>query len=477
MRDSPARRPRSVRTRLTVWLIVVLVAGLTAAGVANVLLVRAFLVQRSDDQLLAMRERIAVLEQSAGGPAEISEATIRRVMPAHAAVYLLRDDGGLAVALSGEGGDTPQLPAAALQDRPQTPTGYHDGLVWLRALTVPMAGAEVSVQGLPGGPVAVSAAIVAIDMAPDRATIARLGLTEVVVGLVVAVVGGLVTAGLLRGGLRPLTEMASAARRVARGEPSSRLPASQASREAADLAEAVNEALDDREAAENRLRSFVADASHELRTPLTTVHGWADLYLQGGLPPAGVDDAMERIERSSTRMRRIVDDLGLLARVDAGLPLHLAETDLLVLVSEAVDDAHVVDPDRVVTLEDTTGAGRAVVRCDAERVAQVIRNLVGNAMQHTPSTAGVDVRVGVDGPVARLEVADHGPGIAPEDLPHVFERFYRSRARPSGEGSGLGLAIVQGIVQAHGGTVWVRSALGVGTTVTVELQASGPPAG
>jgi len=474
VRDSPARRPPSVRTRLTVWLIVVLVSGLTAAGVANVLLVRDFLVQRNDDQLLAVRERIAVLEQSAGRRAELSEATIRRVMPAHAAVYLLRDDGGLAVALSGGGGDAPQLPVAALQDQPQTPTSYHAGLVWLRALTVPMAGVEVSVPGLPGGPVAVSAAIVAIDMAPDRATIARLGLTEVVVGLVVAVVGGLVTAGLLRGGLLPLTEMASAARRVARGEPSARLPASQASREAADLAEAVNEALDDREAAENRLRSFVADASHELRTPLTTVHGWADLYLQGGLPPTRVDDAMERIERSSTRMRRIVDDLALLARVDVGLPLHLEETDLLVLVSEAVDDAHVVDPDRVVTLENTTGAGRVLVLCDGERVAQVIRNLVGNAMQHTPSTAGVDVRVGVDGSVVRLEVADHGPGIAPEDLPHVFERFYRSRSRPSGEGSGLGLAIVQGIVQAHGGTVQVRSALGVGTTVTVELPTSGP---
>lgn len=477
MKGSPTARPRSVRTRLTAWLIVALVAGLAVAGVASVLLLRDFLVARADDQLLAMRERIVVLERSSDRPAEISETTIRRIMPAHAAVYLLRDDGTLAVALSGEGGDAPPLPAAVLQDPPQAPTGYHDGLVWLQALRVPMVGAEVSVQGLPGGPVAVSSAIVAIDMAPDRATIARLALTEAVAGLVVAAVGGLVTTWLLRSGLRPLSEMAAAARRVARGEPSARLPAGQASLEAADLAEAVNEALDDREAAENRLRSFVADASHELRTPLTTVQGWADLYLQGGMPRSGVDGAMERIERSATRMRRIVEDLALLARVDAGLPLRLAESDLLALVGEAVQDAGVIDPDRVVTLADATGTGRVAVRCDEERVAQVVRNLVGNAMQHTPSGAGVDLRLDVIGPVARLDVADHGPGIRPEDLPHVLERFYRGRSRPSGEGSGLGLAIVVGIVGAHGGTVRVRSVLGEGTTVTVELPICGPNAG
>ncbi len=456
-------------------MIVVLVVGLTVSGWASVFLVRGFLVQRADDQLVAMRERIAVLGESRDRPAVLGESTIRRVMPAHSVVYLMRAGGGVAVALATDAADAPVLPAAALDDPSATPTGYRDGMVWLQAIAVPMPQVQVSVDGLPGGPVVVQSAVLAIDMASDRATVARLGLTEAVAGLVVALVAGLLAAGLLRRGLAPLTAMADAARRVTTGDPSARLPTAQGSLEAGDLAEAVNAALDEREAAENRLRSFVADASHELRTPLTSVQGWADLYLQGGLPPSGVDDAMERIERSATKMRRIVDDLGLLARTDAGLPLRVGEVDLFELAVEAVQDARVVDPERPLSARNLTGREQVPVRCDAERIAQVVRNLVGNAMQHTPPGSPVDVRVRTDGDIAVLEVEDHGAGIPPQDMPHVFERFYRGRSRPSGVGSGLGLAIVQGIVQAHGGTVHIGSVPGRGTTAAVELPAGGPP--
>jgi two-component system OmpR family sensor kinase len=241
------------------------------------------------------------------------------------------------------------------------------------------------------------------------------------------------------------------------------------------VAAVVKQAFDARRRAEDRLRSFVADASHELRTPLATMHGWIDLYVQGGLSdPAQLDHAMERMQAEVSRMRLLVDELALLAHLDAARPLNRGPVDVVALAAEVVDDGRVVSTERAITLE---GVSEAVVDGDAPRIQQVLRNLVGNAVQHTRPGTPVTVTVSFHDGHVLIEVRDNGDGIAPEHLPHVFERFYRadpSRSRDAGASSGLGLAIVEAITTAHGGTTGVTSTPGQGTTVRVTFPATAP---
>ncbi|NUT52627.1 MAG: two-component sensor histidine kinase [Saccharothrix sp.] len=241
------------------------------------------------------------------------------------------------------------------------------------------------------------------------------------------------------------------------------------------IATAVKQAFDAQRRAQDRLRSFVADAGHELRTPLATVSGWIDLYVQGGLSdPDQLDHAMERMQAVVGRMRLLVDDLALLAHLDAARPLDREPVDVVALAGEVVDDARVVSADRAITVR---GVAQAVVDGDGPRIQQVLRNLVGNAVQHTRPGTPVTVTVSSQGTDVAITVRDDGDGIAPEHLPHVFERFYRAdpgRSRDSGASSGLGLAIVEAIVTAHGGTVGVTSAPGQGTTVRVTFPVHRP---
>jgi two-component system OmpR family sensor kinase len=231
------------------------------------------------------------------------------------------------------------------------------------------------------------------------------------------------------------------------------------------VATAVKDAFAAQRRAQDRLRSFVADAGHELRTPLATLHGWIDLYVQGGLRDQDqLDHAMERMQAEVDRMRLLVDELALLAHLDAAQPVNRGPVDVVALAGEVVDDARVVTADRAITLR---GVAEAVVDGDGPRIQQVLRNLVGNAVQHTRPGTPVTVTVtSQEGDVA-VEVHDAGEGIAPEHLPHVFERFYRVDPARGGGSSGLGLAIVEAIVAAHGGTAGVTSAPGHGTTVRV----------
>jgi two-component system OmpR family sensor kinase len=244
------------------------------------------------------------------------------------------------------------------------------------------------------------------------------------------------------------------------------------------VAVAVKQAFDAQRRAEDRLRSFVADASHELRTPLATMLGWIELYVQGGLrDPDQLDHAMERMQAEAGRMRLLVNELALLAHLDAARPLDRGPVDVVALAGEVVDDARVVTVDRAITL---TGVAEAVIDGDGPRIQQVLRNLVGNAVHHTPPGTPVTVTVSSsDGEVA-ITVRDEGDGIAPEHLPHVFERFYRadpSRSRDTRGSSGLGLAIVEAIVTAHSGTAAVTSAPGEGTTVWVTFPTTARPDG
>jgi two-component system OmpR family sensor kinase len=281
---------------------------------------------------------------------------------------------------------------------------------------------------------------------------------------------------VLRLGVRPIKRMTKTATEIAAGNLSSRVPRGRRGTEAADLGDALNAmmtrietAFDERAASEARLRRFVADASHELRTPVTTIRGYAELYRHGGL--AATDDlnqAMDRTEREAIRMSSLVDDLLLLARLDEGRPLARTSVDLGVLGVDAAADARVVAPDRMVTAEVQEDVR---VDGDEDRLRQVLGNLVGNALVHTPPGTAVAVCIRDRGASAVVEVRDDGPGMSPDTVGRAFERFSRadeSRSRHAG-GSGLGLAIVQAIVVAHGGHVSLTSERGVGTTVRIEL--------
>jgi two-component system OmpR family sensor kinase len=220
---------------------------------------------------------------------------------------------------------------------------------------------------------------------------------------------------------------------------------------------------------EDRMRRFITDASHELRTPLTTILGFAELYRQGAA--SDVEMLMSRIESEARRMGGLVEDLLLLAQLDAQRPLERRRVDLLALASDAVHDARSLAPARTITMSVLDGPGTPEVLGDEARLRQVLGNLVSNALQHTPPDSGITVRVGTTGNDAVLEVADEGPGMDQEDAQRVFERFYRtdaSRTRASG-GTGLGLSIVDSLVRAQGGRVAVTTTPGRGCCFRVSM--------
>ena len=239
----------------------------------------------------------------------------------------------------------------------------------------------------------------------------------------------------------------------------------------------VERALDARHRSEQQVRQFVADASHELRTPLATIQGYAELSRRTSPPDAEqLSHAMGKVEVEASRMSSLVQDLLLLARLDAGRPLERQEVDLTKMVLESVGDARVVAPEHRWAMglpEDPV-----TVTGDEQRLHQVVTNLLSNARRHTP--AGTTVTVGVrpsdDGTAALLTVCDDGPGIPETLLGSVFERFTRgdsARTRGSG-GTGLGLSLAQAITEAHGGDIAISSRPGA-TCFTVTLPRQGKP--
>ncbi len=298
---------------------------------------------------------------------------------------------------------------------------------------------------------------------------------------------------LIRRQLRPLREVATAAHEVTElplstGEVGVTVrvpdPLTDPRTEVGQVGLALNkllghmeQALDARHRSEQQVRQFVADASHELRTPLSTIHGYAELSRRTApSDPARLSQAMAKVESEATRMSSLVDDLLLLARLDAGRPLERNEVDLTKLVLEAVSDARVVGPGHRWALE--LPGEPVVVTGDEQRLHQVLTNLLGNARRHTPPGTTVTVGVHPEGAAqgqptkAVLTVRDDGPGIPEDMLSTVFERFSRgdsSRTRASG-GAGLGLSLVRAITAAHGGTVDVSSRPG-STVFTVRLPA------
>ena len=317
--------------------------------------------------------------------------------------------------------------------------------------------------------------VVALSLAKADSAYTRLIIATAIGGVVVLAVIALTGAWVVRLGVKPINDVTAAADAISAGEKDIRVPSYPVGTEAARLADAFNTMLDQKEASDERLRQFVADASHELRTPLTSIRGYADLYQQGGLTDqARLDDAMRRVSGEADRMGSIVNDLLLLSKLDRGAELHLTDIDLAPMLHEQASDANAVQPERTITVD---VASPLMCHGDADRLRQVVAALVHNALVHTPTDAAIEITgARADGAVV-IEVVDHGPGMDEATAVHAFERFFRgdpSRARQTG-GSGLGLSIAQSIVDAHQGRLALFTAPGEGCRFRLALPTA--PAG
>ncbi|GHJ59781.1 two-component sensor histidine kinase [Nocardioides sp. OK12] len=477
-----------LRRALVATLLLLVTLALVGSGFATHATLRGYLLERVDDQLRGAAPVVA----GSGGADETLERRPgpggRGPLPSAFVVQVVDGSGATVVGPTSNLLDDEPLP-----DLPDDPEAGPDGTSFTVAAVSGDGQWRVRAVDVTLSDGTQGTLMVAQSLEDVQGILDRLVLLLLVIGGVTVAVLGAVGYLLVRGSLKPLQDVERTAARIAAGDLGERVPHADPRSEVGQLAAALNvmlaqieSAFAEREAgeraargSEERMRRFVADASHELRTPLTTIRGFAELYRQGAVSDDdGVRRLVGRIEGEAARMGLLVEDLLLLARLDQQRPLAREPVDLLALTTEAVESARAVAPQRPLALEVGALEGLPVVLGDGPRLRQVLDNLIGNALRHTPADARVTVSVGTrhdtgGEPRVRVEVADEGPGMDPDHAARVFERFYRadeSRNRNDG-GSGLGLAIASSLVQAHGGSISVDTAPGRGARFRVDLPA------
>lgn len=483
VRDTIANRILLVNVLLTVGAVAVTTLSAT-------LLLRTYLHQRLDDQLAAVAKAPGVLPAAARLPSPCGrEVPDGAVLPSDFTLTFLDRDGEVVCRLGSDEAVAPLPDVVDLPDLAATGevvTLRSDGSGAWRSTVLTAPETAGSADGSGSG---VSYAVVSLSLADATAIVRRLTIIGVAVGLVVVVLVAVGSRALVRMGLRPLTRIRETTRAIAAGDLAARVPHEVSVAEAAELSAALNTMLTEVERsvareqeASSQVRRFAADASHELRTPLTSITGYAQLFRQVG-PTADSAQAaqiIDRIDAEAQRMAGIVADLLLLARLDREPVLDVALVDLLEVAHDVIADARVRHPERSVSLVVLSPADDLRwqpppfhVRGDDNALRQVAGNLVSNALDHTPTTSAVTMKVGRTRDHTVLVVHDEGPGMPAEVRDHVFERFYRgdaarSRSRTPG-GTGLGLAIVAALVAAHDGDVHCDSTPESGSTFTVTL--------
>lgn len=467
------RLPRTLTARLVAVAVLLVAVAALLIGTATTLAMRAQLTQQLDDELRSS------IGRGLDGPGRGQLPPLPRDDDGDEREYLgqrygsvfahVRTDGtGYGKVIRGGSAGTPDLTSAQLtalaaaagSSEPQEVR--LPGLGEYRVLSQDAVDGGQELIGLP------------TDMLDHTLTeLLRLELLATLLGVLAAAAAG---TWVVRRQLAPLREVAGTAHRVAelpldQGEIvlRERVPErlTDETTEVGQVGSALNQMLDhveqslsQRHRSEQQVRQFVADASHELRTPLATIAGYTELARRR---PETTGTALDKVETESARMKALVEDLLLLARLDAGRPLERDTVDLSRLLLEAVDDARVVDRDRSWRL--SLPEDPITVTGDDARLHQVATNLLTNARKYTPPGSTVTVTAGPDG----FTVHDDGPGF-PEDLaPRAFERFTRGdAARTRAGGAGLGLSLVEAIVGAHGGSVALDSRPG-DTTISVRL--------
>ncbi|MDH6137645.1 two-component system OmpR family sensor kinase [Kitasatospora sp. MAA4] len=483
----------SLRSRLLALTLVLVATGLAVSDVVVLGEAHQLLVGRLDQQLMRFGQQLSHRGGKPGGsgvkpPTSTDAAPNLKVLPSQFEVRMLAADGSVLRVERQPMADTdpgPRLPDGGDPDLFKHLGGgfnlpaEHGSGSW-RVLILPIQRTG------PAPANASSYVMVAVSSDDVEATVENLRAAFLAIGVAVLLLIAALGTFAVRAGLLPLRRIERGTELIAAGELSYRMPDLPTSTEVGRLSAALNGMLDQIEAAfaaraqsEERMRRFVADASHELRTPLAGIRGFAELYRMGALPSeADVNRTMNRIESEAVRMGGLVEDLLTLARLDEERPLDLAPMDLRTLAADALHDLTALDPTRSVALTGPGGTGTpgaATVLGDEARLRQVVTNLVGNAVKHTPLGTAVRIGVGTAGGACVLEVADSGPGLTHDQAARVFERFYRvdgSRSRHDGGGAGLGLAIAAALTRAHGGTLTLDTAPAAGATFRLHLPRS-----
>ncbi|MGW2298318.1 sensor histidine kinase [Streptomyces violaceorubidus] len=484
-------RPRTLRTRLVVASVALIAVVCAVIGTVTTVALRSHLYEQLDGQVREVAARVSGFgppgDPGPGGGVkprmDLDEFVTHGGPQPRDTIVAETRDGAVVDAKYGEKDDESTDPsrttAVSLDEAQRTALA-----------SVPRDGEAHTVEIPDLGDYRVEyhdgyyAALPTSDVTETISTLILVEASVTAAGLVAASLAGAVIVGVAT---RPLRRVAATAGRVSElplhaGEVNldERVPESECDphTEVGRVGSALNRMLDHvhgalhaRQQSETRVRQFVADASHELRTPLASIRGYAELTRRGR-EQVGPDTrhALGRIESEAGRMSLLVEDLLLLARLDAGRPLEFGHTDLVPLVVDTLSDARAAGLDHTWRLD--LPDEPALVRADPARLQQVLVNLLGNARSHTPAGTTVTARVRRDGAWLCVDVVDNGPGIPAELLPRVFERFARgdsARSRATGS-TGLGLAIVQAVTTAHGGGVTVDSRPGR-TVFTVYLPA------
>jgi two-component system, OmpR family, sensor kinase len=462
---------QSLRGRLLLGVITLVVIGLLISDIAVYLFLQQFLISRVDAQLTSnYQAAVGVL----GGPDEgprssfgYRPGTVFELVSQNGS--LLASPKVVTTVGSAPSNALPVLPKKLANSGIDKPSPAYTvegtgGVEQYRVIDWP----EDSLNG--------NFVVLAIPLTDELSTLSQMLILESKISLGVVAATVILALLIVRIGLRPLQRMGAVAQDIAAGDMTRRVEPATPKTEIGRLGLALNDMLSqieaafaERTASNDRLRRVIADASHELRTPLTSIRGYAEMLRRGAAEsPTDSESARRRIEEESIRMTGLVDDLLVLARLDQGRPLDKAAVDLRTIANDAVADARVVAPNREISL---SANGPVIVTGDDTRLRQVMGNLLRNALVHTPQLTPIEVVVATDDGLGHMSVADHGPGLAEGDVGRIFEPFYRadpSRSRDSG-GAGLGLSIVSAVVAAHGGHVKVTKTEGGGATFEVEL--------
>jgi two-component system OmpR family sensor kinase len=462
-------RRAQLRTRVLVGVLLITLVGFAAFDLAAVAALRGYLLGQTDSQLRT------VLSQAARGRqlGTVFPATAGREPPpplqrALGEYYIVFLSGAKQTVIFGVGPDFV----------PRLPPGLHGLAVRQRAQTVISRNGRAQLRlraaRADGGTLVVSASLDHVN-----STVRRLGLIVAIGSLAAAALIALGVAWVVRRGLRPVETMATQADRITAGDLTERVSPQDAGTEVGRLGAALNgmlarieAAVDEREASQELMRRFFADASHELRNPLASLRANAELYQQGALSDRPqVDEAMRRIALEAQRMSGLVDDMLRLARLDQHPGQQHDPVDISALVTECTERAAISDRER--TWQPDVAPGLVTVG-DEELLRRAVDNLLANVHAHTPADTVASITATTCDDALVIEVSDDGPGVPADRLARIFDRFYRAAAQSWRPGSGLGLAIVTAIASAHDGTAQATLNEPHGLRVTLTLPAAQP---